>query len=143
MTTQILNMSNAALVVFDHDMLWIDEFEFNPMLVDEEDTVDFGIWHNEVLRPNEVGRKITLESSGGFGLQKKSTVAALKALDIIPNTKYKILIQDENLTVEKIVRFDHSSAEGGVSFRPATDISGLSPAGFWYTGRIKMLVTTA
>jgi len=142
MTTQILKTDNEILVTLDNDMLWIDEFEYNPILIDESDTADYGIWHNEALRPDEVGRKITLESQDGLGFQKRSTVIALKMLDIVPNTKYKLKIIDEGSTIEKIVRFDHSGDEGGVSFRPASSIAGISPTEFWYTGRISMIVTT-
>lgn len=140
MTTRILSAEDAVLVTLDNDMFWVDEFEYNPILIDEEDTVDNGIWHNEALRLDEAGRKITLETIGGLGLQKKSTVSALKALDIVPNTTYKIYIEDDGLIVEKIVRFDHSDDEGGVSFRPAYDTAGLNPSSVWYTGRIKFIV---
>lgn len=144
MTTAFYNDAGLTqlLVALDRDMIWTDEFNYNPILKDESDTVDNGIWYNEVLRTNEIGRKISLESMNGFGMQKKSTVQSLKALDITPNKVCYLSIVFESKTVTKKVRFNHSDDEGGVAFRPAVDLSGLAPNDFWYEGRIKLIIVS-
>lgn len=139
MTTEIYNMTGDTVttlaVTFDNDMIWDDEFSWNPVDAETARTVDGGVYVQEHDRANEYGRPITLVARGGMGMQTRTTVAALQAL-IDADKRYSLKIVHNSITTQKKVRFVTDDEEGPVRMRPAYDVEGNPHSGQWYEGSI-------
>jgi hypothetical protein len=126
-------------VQLDHDMIWENEFNYTTVFASATKTLGGGLIVQE-FPAGESGRSIILISSETQGLQKKSTVEALKALSNVPNATYPLIIQSNSKSVNKIVRFMNEESDGAVQFSPIQERDGLHSSDVLYKGRIYLMV---
>jgi hypothetical protein len=126
-------------VQLDHDMIWENEFNYSTVFASGTKTLGGGLIVQEFFA-GEPGRHIVLTSSETQGLQKRSTVEALKELSNIPNATYSLTIQSNSKSVSKIVRFMNEESNGAVQFDPIQVRDGLNSDDMWYKGKIYLMV---
>lgn len=126
-------------VTLNEDMSWSDEFQRPLVNSSAEPTIGGGVYVQEFAR-TESGRPITLESTESGGLQKKSTLTALKALADVPLATYTLTISSNSQTVTKTVRFRNEMSEGPIDFAPVQARDGLHGDDVWYRGKISLMV---
>lgn len=126
------------IVTLDNDMVWIDEYSWQPTVATVTPTVGEGVNIQEYEKPNENNRLITLETTEGQGYQRKKTVDALKACAAIPAGRFFLRISHNNRVLERVVRF--RAEENAVDFEMIANLDGLQNDDFWYAGTIRLAV---
>jgi hypothetical protein len=134
MTTTIVS------VTLDRDMIFEDEFNYSIVDASTVRTLGGGLIVQE-FQGTEKGRRITLVSTDSQGLQKKSTVAALRALSDVSNATYQLSIASNSKTFSRTVRFVNEESGGPVQFTPFQVRDGLHSDDIWYRGTIHLMVT--
>jgi len=98
-------------VTLDRDMIFEDEFNYSIVDASTVRTLGGGLIVQE-FQGTEKGRRITLVSTDSQGLQKKSTVAALRALSDVSNATYQLSIASNSKTFSRTVRFVNEESGG-------------------------------
>lgn len=131
----------VAGIQLDNNMIWTDEESWNPIISEVTTTVGGGRLRQAIVKPNEIGRQITLLSTDSTGWQRKTTVEALKnkcaenldsfplqfVYDELPTLTYNVMFRDD---------------ENAVEFEPLFQIAGNIPDYFWYIGSLKFEVVS-
>jgi len=128
--------TTISTVTFDNDMVWADEYKWNPLNASRQATLGGGAIVQEFTKPSEVGRLITLQTQDGMGYQLKSTVESLLTLAGSPEKIYILTIIHNSLTLQKNVRFRNDVDGGAVQFEMAAVMNGLQTPVFWYSGSL-------
>jgi hypothetical protein len=126
-------------VTLDRDMVWTDEYMWSKRRGGYTPTIGGGGIVQD-FAASESGRPITLESAGGQGSQKKSTVEALIELEAVPGATYTLSIVHNGLTMSKTVLFRPGEEDGAVQFTQRTPCDGLQGDDHWYNGRVLLIV---
>lgn len=129
----------SPIVTLERDMIWVDEFLWRQVEAVVTLTIGGGIIVQQQTC-TEKGRIITLESRGGFGMQPRSVVAALKAQADVLDALYYLEITDGSQSLARVVRFRNEEEDGAVQFAPAADRDGIPSDTFYYSGRIQLMV---
>jgi len=130
----------ALSVMLDNSMVWIDEYQWNPMISGIHDTIQGGRTEPQEIPRNAKGRPITLETKGKQGYQKKSTVDALWSLRA-PGTKYQLKIEHNGIEFTEVVIFRNWEEAGAIEFTMIEELSGLQMDDFWYVGGLRFEVS--
>lgn len=124
-------------IVLDHDLDWVDEFNWHATVGSSARTIDDGV---EVAQsyPLTIGRPMTLQGEANRGWQQRSTVQSLIALAETVGLVFNINFKGTDYSV----RFVHE-ASPAVSFAPVTAIDDPElHSDFWYTGTIKLKIVS-
>lgn len=132
-------MTSIGSVTLDNDMVWENEFDFDPVQGNSVRTLGGGVAIQE-YGLSEKGRLIRLASGDTIGFQKRSTVEALRALAAGVYDTFTLTIQTGATIVTKTVRFCHEADGGAVNFRPYVDRGGIHGADIYYSGTINLMV---
>ena len=128
-------------VQLDNDLVWTDEYEYNPLRSEIVETIGGGsVSGGEYARASEKGRLITLESQDGQGYQRKSTLEILKSFAAVPDTTYLLSINHNGLSLDKTVRFRSEIDGGAIQFQARGNPNGLQKTTAWYSGTIYLMI---
>ena len=126
-------------ITLDRDMIFDNEYNYSMFRAEVTPTLGGGIVVQE-FQALEKGRYINLVSSDSQGMQKKSTVDALKNLSLIAGQTFPLEISSNGKTFTKTVRFSNEVQGGAVQFSPFQDRQGLHSDDIWYKGTIYLMV---
>lgn len=126
-------------ITLDRDMIFDNEYNYSMVRAEVTPTLGGGIIVQE-CQALEKGRYINLVSSDSQGMQKKSTVDALKNLSLIAGQTFPLEISSNGKTFTKTVRFSNEVQGGAVQFSPFQDRQGLHSDDIWYKGTIYLMV---
>ena len=126
-------------VTLDRDMIFENEYEYSKVFSSATRTLGGGLIVQE-FQGVEKGRAIKLASTESQGLQKKSTVDALRALSDVSNSTYTLTISSNSKTFTRTVRFVNEESGGPVQFQPFHVRDGLHSDTIWYKGSIFLMV---
>ena len=121
-------------VTLDNDMIWSDEYAFNPVLASARRTIGGGIYVQE-FAAQIAGRAITLEATATQGWQLKTTVDSLHTLAAAPGATYALTIDSLSITV----RFANETDNGPIQMQPVTTLTGTVPDTIYYIGTIHLM----
>lgn len=116
-------------VTLDNELVWVDEFDFAPVIASAERTVGGRLVIQE--RSLQGARPITLQGDEDRGWQKRSTIEALKNMAGITGATYTLIYG----TFTTIVRFRHEEGNP-VQFAPVKDYLPDPGTDEWYYGKI-------
>jgi hypothetical protein len=131
--------TSIGSIDLDRDMIFEDEFKFSLVRSEVTPTLGGGVVIQE-FQALEKGRLVTLVSTDSQGMQKKSTVQALKDLSNIIGYTYPLSISSNGKTFTKTVRFANEVSGGAVQFSPFQDRQGLHSDDIYYKGAIYLMV---
>ena len=126
-------------IELDRDMIFENEFNHSQVRATVTPTLGGGVVVQE-FQAFEKGRYVNLVSTDSQGMQKKSTVEALKNLSQIANQTYPLVISSNGKTFTKTVRFSNEVQGGAVQFSPFQDRQGLHSNDIYYKGTIYLMV---
>jgi len=128
-------------ITLDRDMIFDNEYNYSSVRAEVTPTLAGGLIVQE-FQATEKGRYVNLVSTDSQGMQKKSTVDALKNLSNIANQTYPLTISSNGKTFTKTVRFSNEVQGGAVQFSPFQDRQGLHSDTIWYKGTIYLMVVS-
>jgi len=131
--------TTIAGITLDRDMIFDNEYNYSMVRADVTPTLGGGIIVQE-FQAYEKGRYINLVSSDSQGMQKKSTVDALKQASLIAGQTFPLEIVSNGKTFIRTVRFSNEVQGGAVQFSPFQDRQGLHSDDIWYKGTIYLMV---
>jgi len=126
-------------ITLDRDMIFEDEYNFSNVRAEVTPTLGGGVVVQE-FQALERGRLITLVSTDSQGMQKKSTIEALKAMSNVANQTFPLVISSNGKNFSRTVRFCSENQGGAVQFSAFQDRQGLHSDSIWYKGSINMMV---
>jgi len=126
-------------VTLDRDMIFEDEFNYSKVFASAVPTLGGGLIVQE-FQGTEKGRRVTLVSTESQGLQKKSTVEALRALSDVADATYQLSIASNSKTFSRTVRFVNEESGGPVQFTPIQVRDGLHGDDIYYKGTIHLMI---
>jgi hypothetical protein len=126
-------------IQLDRDMIFSNEYNYAMVRAEVTPTLGGGLVVQE-FQATEKGRYINLVSTDSQGMQKKSTVDALKQLSHIAGQTFPLVISSNGKTFTKTVRFSNEVQGGAVQFSPFQDRQGLHSDDIWYKGTIYLMV---
>jgi len=121
-------------VSLTHDLIWRDEYLFNPVLASVAPTIGGGVYVQE-FAAQTAGRPITLEATATQGWLLKTTVDALHALAAVPGATYPLVMGSATTTV----RFAQETDGGPIQMTPVIDLAGIVPDTVYYIGTIHLM----
>ncbi len=130
--------TTIGAIELDQDMVWSDQFLYNPQNASVQDTLGGGRIVQNFVKMNETGRPVTLESLDQQGYQEQSTVELLKTLTEQPEAIYTLTIINNGMTVQKKVRLKNEIDGGAIQFTATQNLNGLRAPSAWYAGTISM-----
>jgi len=131
--------TSIGAVNLDYDMVWTDEFDWNPRYTTVTPTCAGGVYVQEFPRSERGARNITLETANGQGFQKKATVQSLKTLEQTGGT-VALTISHNSETLTRTVRFRSEVDGGAVQFSMPAPMDGLQVGTHLYSGKIYLQV---
>jgi hypothetical protein len=126
-------------ITLDRDMIFDNEYNFSQIRAEVTQTLAGGLIIQE-FQATEKGRYINLVSTDSQGMQKKSTVDALKTLSSIANQTFPLEISSNGKTFTRTVRFSNEVQGGAVQFSPFQDRQGIHSDDIYYKGTIYLMV---
>lgn len=131
--------TTIAGITLDRDMIFDNEYNYATVRADVTPTLGGGLIVQE-FQATEKGRYINLKSTESQGMQKKSTVDALKEASHIAGQTFPLVISSNGKIFTKTVRFSNEVQGGAVQFSPFQDRQGLHSDDIWYKGTIYLMV---
>jgi hypothetical protein len=131
--------TTIAGITLDRDMIFDNEYNYSMVRAEVTPTLGGGMVVQE-FQAFEKGRYINLVSSDSQGMQKKSTVDALKQVSLIAGQTFPLEIVSNGKAFTKTVRFSNEVQGGAVQFSPFQDRQGLHSDDIWYKGTIYLMV---
>lgn len=131
--------TTIAGITLDRDMIFDNEYNYSMVRAEVTPTLGGGMVVQE-FQAFEKGRYINLVSSDSQGMQKKSTVDALKQVSLMAGQTFPLEIVSNGKTFTKTVRFSNEVQGGAVQFSPFQDRQGLHSDDIWYKGTIYLMV---
>lgn len=131
--------TTIAGIQLDRDMIFDNEYNYSMVRAEVTPTLGGGLVVQE-FQATEKGRYINLVSTDSQGMQKKSTVDALKQASLIAGQTFPLEITSNGKTFTKTVRFSNEVQGGAVQFSPFQDRQGLHSDDIWYKGTIYLMV---
>ena len=131
--------TTIAGITLDRDMVFENEFNHSQVRAEVTPTLGGGVVVQE-FQALERGRSISLVSTDSQGMQKKSTIQALKDLSNIANQTFPLTVSSNGKIFTKTVRFSNEIQGGAVQFSPFQDRQGLHSDDIWYKGMIHLMV---
>jgi hypothetical protein len=120
--------NGSTTLTLDDDLLWADEFAWQPVARSVQTTVTGAVLVESAVR--QAGRPITLRGGTDYGWMTRADVLALRAWAALPAATFTLTLRGQAYTV--------AFADAGVDATPVIDVSDPT-GGDYYIATVSLI----